>query len=663
MYPELNTILSWFQTGDYPTQDQFQQSWSSFWHKYDKLPMSSIINLESSLQNKVDKSIYNAHLTSSDAHSTTLAKLDGSNLNYLNVQVWKDVLGVGELPSNIALIDDPANSLQGNVWTKSQSNALYLLLADFVVSGKIRADKIEALGLTELISVTETSLSAFITNNANYQFEKNDFIAIPNGSGNFNLYIYKGGSKTVSTNYLPTGLTNITIAMVEGLQNALDSKLDKPSGNGSFFVNRNGTVSSYRIINPSSNYLLFWNGTDFTSSDIYNIAGKYGIGTTSPTEAFHINNGRIRSKAMVLDENNETLINQITTYNRKLLFTDSTGTKKTILTIEDLPTEFMALPSKLSDTQKTTWKTEMNGGWSTGTISVGSILPAVTPYQDAPTWVTLRGANLNLNPANFSITVLSNVGVILATIPNSQINLINGTELSFYYNFYALGVGNYKFRLANGIATYDTGFSLKIADNIIQVPIGSINWGEKSYNDFDSPIQSAIGGNVHFKVDANQKPIADENVTVYKVKALDSLVFENSDNFYVEMNLAYNALFGQSPVGVSVILANNADLNLNDDSLVVLKLRGYGGASGVLDVFGVIKADYANNTNLNLRITKQGDQVTIGYKITQTGFNVTEGVAVTSIVNTSDLHLGFAFGNKNNSTAECNINLITAYKF
>lgn len=324
---------------------------------------------------------------------------------------------------------------------------------------------------------------------------------------------------------------------------------------------------------------------------------------------------------------------------------------------------FMSLPALLTDTQKTTWRTEMNGGWTTATMSVGSILPAVTPFQDAPTWVTLRGANLNLNPANFSITIISNAGSVLATIPNSQVNLINDNELSFYYNFYSLGVGNYKFRLNNGIATYDTWAPLKIADNIIQVPIGSINWGEKSYNDFDSPLQSASGGNVHFKVDANQKPIADENVTLYKVKALDNLVFENSENFYIEMNLTYNDLFSNSPTGVSIILANNPDLNLNDDSLIVLKLRGYGGASGVLDVFGVIKADYANNTNLNIRITKQGDQVTIGYKITQTGFNVSEGVSVTSIVNTSDLHLGFAFGNKNNASAECNVDIVTAYKF
>lgn len=548
--------------------------------------------------------------------------------------------------------------------TEQQANLLYLAIADYVINGKIRADKIEAIGLTELIATTDSSLNDFITNSSDlYTYQVGDIIAIPENPPHYTLYFYRGPDKFSESSYLSFGLTNITISMVQGLQDALNAKLDKPIVDGGFFVKRQSGSVFYAEINPSVNYLLFWNGTNFTHSGIYNNAGKYGIGTTSPTEVFHINNGRIRSKAVVLDDNNESLVNQITCFNRSLFFTDSTGTKKEVLMKEGFVGEFMAVPSKLTDTQKTTWKTEMNGGWTTATMSVGSILPAVTPLQNAPTWITLRGANLNLNPANFSITILSNVGTILATIPNSQINLINGTELSFYYNFYPLGIGNYKFRLSNGVATYDTGFSLKISDNIVQIPLGSTIWNEKSYNDYDSPNQSAFGGNVHFKIDTNQKPIADENVIVYKVKAMDNLVFENSDNFYVEMNLNYNALFGQSPVGVSVILANNPDSNLNDDSLIILKLRAYGGASGVLDLFGAIENDYTNNSNLNLRITKQGDQISVGFRLLNTGSAIVEKVRVISIVNTSDLHLGFAFGNKNNSTAECNVNIITAYKF
>ena len=123
------------------------------------------------------------------------------------------VASVGTLPANIATVDDTANNVYGNVWSKQQSDALYMIADQFVSNGKIMASKIEALGLTELISVTETSLAAFMANNANYQYEKNDMIAIPDGAGNYSLYIYKGGTKTTAGNYIPTGLTNITIAM------------------------------------------------------------------------------------------------------------------------------------------------------------------------------------------------------------------------------------------------------------------------------------------------------------------------------------------------------------------------------------------------------------------------------------------------------------------
>lgn len=33
MATPINTILSWFETGDTPTQSQFAQAWTSFWHK------------------------------------------------------------------------------------------------------------------------------------------------------------------------------------------------------------------------------------------------------------------------------------------------------------------------------------------------------------------------------------------------------------------------------------------------------------------------------------------------------------------------------------------------------------------------------------------------------------------------------------------------------
>jgi len=38
----LATIFSWFETGDYPTQQEFQDTFSSFWHKSEKIPGTQI---------------------------------------------------------------------------------------------------------------------------------------------------------------------------------------------------------------------------------------------------------------------------------------------------------------------------------------------------------------------------------------------------------------------------------------------------------------------------------------------------------------------------------------------------------------------------------------------------------------------------------------------
>jgi hypothetical protein len=43
---KLITIKSWFRTGFRPTQAQFWDTWDSFWHKSDSIPMSSIEGLE-----------------------------------------------------------------------------------------------------------------------------------------------------------------------------------------------------------------------------------------------------------------------------------------------------------------------------------------------------------------------------------------------------------------------------------------------------------------------------------------------------------------------------------------------------------------------------------------------------------------------------------------
>lgn len=51
---DLETILSWFQTGDMPTQEEFQETFSSFRHNSTKIPIAEVDGLQLSLNNKVN---------------------------------------------------------------------------------------------------------------------------------------------------------------------------------------------------------------------------------------------------------------------------------------------------------------------------------------------------------------------------------------------------------------------------------------------------------------------------------------------------------------------------------------------------------------------------------------------------------------------------------
>jgi hypothetical protein len=541
----INTILSWFETGDFPTQEQFAASWSSFYHKDESIPMDKVENLTTKLQDKTDKSVYEAHLTNTEAHNTTLAKLDGSNLNANNIQAWKTILEVGSLPANIATVDDTANNIYGNVWKKEQSDALYMIADQFVSNGKIMASKIEALGLTELITVTETSLAAFMANNANYTYEKNDMIAIPDGAGNHSLYIYKGGTKTTAGNYIPTGLTNITIAMVQGLQAALDAKMDKPVFNGSFFANKSplGGAVTWRAVNPSTAYLLFWNGNDFTASSLYYDGTKFGIGTTTPSEMLHLSNGRLRTKAVVFDDNTETLPNQVTMWNRRFWGADLTGTRR-MLMYRDYD-DYKALWEGFSDAQKNEIKTIANGGWTTNTMSVAIISPPIVDKQNKPYWINLRGANLNLPPTSFKIELCTGASVSAATatvvveIPGSQVQLYtNGTDLTFYYNFKDIPEGTYKLRLWNGVAYYLTNFTLNVVAQVNRVDLNNIVWSRKIYNNATSPVITESGASVSYNSDSNVKAMADDSSFVAGRKT-NQLVGADED-FYMTVEITGN---------------------------------------------------------------------------------------------------------------------------
>lgn len=65
----LNTIKKWFKTGLKPSQDQFWDTWDSFRHKYEKVPIQDIEELENKLDTKAEKSQLEEHTSDNAAHA------------------------------------------------------------------------------------------------------------------------------------------------------------------------------------------------------------------------------------------------------------------------------------------------------------------------------------------------------------------------------------------------------------------------------------------------------------------------------------------------------------------------------------------------------------------------------------------------------------------
>ena len=78
-----NTIYSWFQTDDFPTEAQFRATWDSFWHKSESIPMSQITGLNQLFQQ-----------TATVAQLNNKANVDGSNID---VPAYQEKLNITNL--------------------------------------------------------------------------------------------------------------------------------------------------------------------------------------------------------------------------------------------------------------------------------------------------------------------------------------------------------------------------------------------------------------------------------------------------------------------------------------------------------------------------------------------------------------------------------------
>ena len=309
--------------------------------------------------------------------------------------------------------------------------------------------------------------------------------------------------------------------------NADNLKLDKPTTTGSTISHPNvvGVDSQGNSAKLPAGDL----GKNFANTDLVVTTNRKHIGTASVELGmpFICSNASVRFSGL-LDKSADAAYNQ-------LLGVDSNGNVAKL----NGKTAFNNLPNLLSEEEKTIWKTAMNGGWSTATMSVSSISPVIlSNLYDGISYMVLYGANLNLNPTNFQITIISQDGLtIIKEIPGSQVQLnTQGTSLTFYMNFSQIAKGTYKIRLRNGIAEYVTPMTFIVSDQIVDtINTSAITWGVIGKNGKVHPDNISSGGSLVYK-HSNDLPFINENNVIWGTKS--SKLAESNENFYLRLEIA-----------------------------------------------------------------------------------------------------------------------------
>ncbi|MDR3023269.1 hypothetical protein [Chryseobacterium sp.] len=149
MSTPLHTIFSWFETGDFPTETQFKDTFLSFYHKDDLIPMQGIEGFEEIFQLFASAEDFRKHLADPAAHSEYLALLDAGNLTPAHVDSWKNKLGI----KNVATVD--SSEQLGNAYTKIQIDSFVDELKDADKDLASNIEKIKKILLSNDLSLDE----------------------------------------------------------------------------------------------------------------------------------------------------------------------------------------------------------------------------------------------------------------------------------------------------------------------------------------------------------------------------------------------------------------------------------------------------------------------------------------------------------------------------
>lgn len=593
VYTDKITIKNWFKTGLKPKQDQFWAQFDSYWHKSESLPISSISGLGDLIDGKAE----------TEHTHTEYATNDATSLTADNVTVWQQKLGVADLKFDdqaITITQDYTDfGLQAGATINAFNNAIYQSVGNKLDAPTENATN-EYVLMADGSTVAKSDFGKVDTvNNINPDENKNvnvglDDVLKYNNKTDRDLVIEKNigvNLKSISTlssygfdtvsklndevksggsfnyNGISFGSMSVNYSDVKGKFRVLADenkmcKIDLQSGfNGrglemgfsttwgsSYYGFHNSGSKNYiRMIpenlDPEDKYLITVpakTGTIALTSDIQDIFSK-------PT---HWTNASQRFSGLV-DKSADA------TYNQFALF-DSNGN---LAKASQIANAFEAGLKNTTAEQGLRIGQLLNGGvGSSGAMSVNTISPPLVQNQfNSVEYVLLRGANLNLASTQRKIEILkSSDNSVVVTIPDNQIiDMGNGIDLTFYYNFHNFALGDYKIRLTSGAKVYITTLTLKVVASIEDINTNSIVW-EKIVNTSASisTENNAVGSSFVLS------SLAGENGTIPIVSFKSSEIFAQGEDFYIEMKITAP----NSPSGAATSTSTRANIGIGYSS-------------------------------------------------------------------------------------------------
>jgi len=131
----LNIIKNWFRTGYKPTQQQFWDTWDSFWHKDEKIPIANIEDLNDRFDEKADAEALTNHLNNESAHSALFSK----KADKVHSHQIGDVVGLSEALARTdpepVFFADATGSVVIDFTTENRQSLLYPFIEVWRVDG------------------------------------------------------------------------------------------------------------------------------------------------------------------------------------------------------------------------------------------------------------------------------------------------------------------------------------------------------------------------------------------------------------------------------------------------------------------------------------------------------------------------------------------------